>query len=323
MMMMRIQRWNAAMALALVAVAATAFDLEGHRGTRGLAPENTMAAFKRALAIGVTTIETDLAVTRDDVLVISHDPFLNPDVVRGPDGQWLTAKGPAIRTLTLTELKRHEIGRLNPGSRYAAQFPDQKSADGERFPTLVELIDLVKAHDASTRLNIETKITPLDPAQTVDAASFAKLVVDAVRASGMTDRVTVQSFDWRTLVEVKKLAPEIPLACLTIETENSDNVKSVGEAPSPWTAGLDLRRYDGSLPRLVQAAGCAIWSPLARNATAARIAESHALNLKVLPWTVNDPAEMGRLIDAGVDGIITDYPDRLRRVMAEKKLSLP
>jgi len=316
-------RLTGAIVLSLLTASACAFDLEGHRGTRGLAPENTMAAFRRALAIGVMTIETDLAVTRDDVLVISHDPFLNPDVVRDENGQWLAQKGPPIRTLTLAEIKRYDIGRLNSASRYAAQFPEQQSADGERFPALRELFDLVKGSDKPVRLNIETKITPLDAGQTVDPATFARLIVDAVQANGMVDRVTVQSFDWRTLIEIKKRAPQIATACLTIETEDSDNVKPVGDGPSPWTAGLDLRRYEGSLPRLVQAAGCTIWSPLARNVTAARIAETHGLGMTVLPWTVNEPVEMRRLIDAGVDGIITDYPDRLRRVMSEKQLALP
>src|SRR4029453_10561446 len=105
---------TAAFALAsLVAGSASAFDLQGHRGTRGLAPENTMAAYARAMASGVTTIETDLAVTKDGVLVISHDPFLNPDIVRGPDGRWLIAKGPPIHSLTLAELERHAVGRPN------------------------------------------------------------------------------------------------------------------------------------------------------------------------------------------------------------------
>ena len=322
-MTVRILRLTGAISLALMVTTVFAFDLEGHRGARGLSPENTLAAFKRALAIGVTTIETDLAVTRDDVLVISHDPFLNPDVVRAQDGQWLAQKGPPIRTLALAELKRYDIGRLNPASRYAAQFPEQQSAEGERFPTLRELFDLVKANDKTVRLNIETKITPLDPDQTVDPATFARLVVEAVQANGMAELVTVQSFDWRTLIEVKKRAPQIATACLTIETENNDNVNPIADRPSAWTSGLDLRSYEGSVPRLAHAAGCAIWSPLARNVSAARIAETHALGMTVLPWTVNDPAEMRRLIDAGVDGIITDYPDRLRRVMAEKHLALP
>jgi len=319
-------RWVIIIATAALcgfAVAVAAFDLEGHRGTRGLAPENTLAAFRRAMAIGVTTLETDLAVTRDGVLVISHDPFLNPDLVRTPDGHWLTQKGPAIRTLALDELKRFDIGRIDPKSSYAAQFPSQQPADGERFPTLRELFDLVKASGKPVRLNIETKITPHNPEDTVDPTTFARLVVDAVRDADVADRVTLQSFDWRTLVAVQKLAPALPTACLTIETDNNDNVKPVADGPSPWTAGLDVRAYGGSVPRLVHAAGCTTWSPLWRNATGARIAESHTLGLKVLPWTVNDPADMARLIDAGVDGIITDYPDRLRRVMADKGLPLP
>src|SRR5437667_10912013 len=105
--------------LTLLAASPLAFDLEGHRGTRGLAPENTLAAFRRAIEIGVTNIETDMAVTRDDVIVISHDPFLNPDVVRGPDGHWLASKGPSIRTLTVAELRRYDIRRLNPAMPYA------------------------------------------------------------------------------------------------------------------------------------------------------------------------------------------------------------
>lgn len=307
---------------ALTSLGAFAFDLEGHRGARGLAPENTLAAFRRALAIGVTTLETDLAVTRDDVLVISHDPYLNSDLVRDADGQWLVERGPAIRSLTLVELKRYDIGRMNPSSRYATQFPSQQAADGERFPTLDELFDLVKTQPKPVRLNVETKITPTDPHQTVDPATFARLVVDTIHRAQLGERVTVQSFDWRTLVAVKKRDPSIATACLTIETENNDNVKPGDNGASPWTAGFDLRRY-GSVPKLVKAAQCDIWSPLWRNATNERIDEAHALGIKVLPWTVNDPAEMARLIDAGVDGIITDYPDRLRAVMREKKLPLP
>src|ERR1700693_2508103 len=161
--------------LALVAAPSLAFDLEGHRGTRGLAPENTLAAFRRAIEIGVTTIETDMALTRDDVIVISHDPFLNPDVVRGPDGHWLTSQGPPIRTLTLAELRRYDIGRLNPASQYAREFPEQRAVDGERFPQLSELFELGKGE--LLRFNIETKITPTSGADTPDPATFARLVV--------------------------------------------------------------------------------------------------------------------------------------------------
>jgi len=317
------ERTAAFLVVTLLAVPSLAFDLEGHRGTRGLAPENTLAAFRRAIDIGVTTIETDMAVTRDDVIVISHNTFLNPDLVRDPEGRWLASKGPPIRTLTLAELSRYDIGRLNPMSPYARQFPEQQAADGERFPQLTQLFALGKASGKPVRFNIETKITPTSGADTPDPAAFARLVVAAVRAAEMSDRVTVQSFDWRTLVEVKRIAPEIELSCLTIQTQNDDTVTAPDGGPSPWHAGFALRDHGGSVPATVKAAGCGVWSMFWRNLTARELAEAHALGLKVLPWTVNDRSEMRRLIDLGVDGIITDYPDRLRGVMAEKGMPLP
>jgi glycerophosphoryl diester phosphodiesterase len=308
---------------ALLTTPSFAFDLEGHRGTRGLAPENTLAAFRRAIDIGVTTIETDMAVTLDDVIVISHEPFLNPDLVRDPGGRWLASKGPSIRTLTLAEILRYDIGRVNPASQYARQFPEQQSVDGERFPQLSQLFALGKASGKPMRCNIETKITPTSGAETPDPATFARLVVAAVRAAGVSDRVTVQSFDWRTLVEVKRIAPDIELSCLTVQTKDNDTVTSAEGGPSPWHAGFALRDHGDSLPATVKAAGCGVWSMFWRNLTAKELAEAHALGLKVLPWTVNDRAEMRRLIDLSVDGIITDYPDRLRGVMAEKGMPLP
>ena len=295
---------------------AHAFDLQGHRGTRGLAPENTIAAFERALAIGVTTIETDLAVTKDGVLVISHDPVLNPDLVRGPDGRWLPGKGPPIHSLTLQELRRYDIGRTDPATAYGKQFPEQQAADGQRFPTLKELFALGAGN--GVRFAIETKITPTSGADTPDAETFAKLVVAAVRDAGMSGRVEVLSFHWRTLVEVKKLAPEIRTVCITQSTANFDNARNAA-----WTAGLELSRYDGSVAKLARAAGCDTWSSFFRNLTPASIDEAHAIGLTVLPWTVNDPADMARLIDMKVDGLITDYPDRARKVMADKAIALP
>ena len=310
--------------LTLLAAPSLAFDLEGHRGTRGLAPENTLAAFRRALEIGVTTIETDMAVTRDDVVVISHNPFLSSDLVRDPDGHWLASPGPQIRTLTLAELRRYDIGRIDPKSPYARQFPNQQAVDGERFPKLSELFDLAKASGKPVRFNIETKITPTSGSNTPDPATFARQVIAVVREANVVDRVTVQSFDWRTLIEVKRIAPEIETSCLTIQTRDDDTVQqSPDGGPSPWHAGLALRDYGGSLPGLVKAAGCGTWSMFWRNLTPKDLAAAHALGLKVLPWTVNERGDMRSLIDLGVDGIITDYPDRLRDVMAERKMTLP
>jgi glycerophosphoryl diester phosphodiesterase len=310
--------------VSLLASQAQAFDLQGHRGARGLAPENTLAAFEVALAIGVTTLELDLAMTRDDVLVVSHDRRLNPDLTRNADGQFLQREGPAIRSLALAEVQRYDVGRLKPGSAYAANFPGQKTADGARIPALAELFDLVKSSGAAhVRFNIETKVTPTSGAETPDPDIFAAAVARAIRAAGVADRAAVQSFDWRTLVAMKRVAPEIERVCLTAEALNFDTIQRGAPGPSPWLAGLDVDDFAGSVPRLVQAAGCGVWSPLYRNAKPDDVAAAKALGLKVIPWTVNERPEMERLIALGVDGIITDYPDRLRAVMAEKNLPLP
>src|SRR3989441_413670 len=285
-----------ALLLTLLAAPSVAFDVQGHRGPRGLAPENTVAAFRRALEIGVTTIETDMAVTKDDVVVISHNQSPNPDLVRDPEGHWLASPGPPIRSLTLAELRRYDIGRINPMSQYAREFPEQKAADGERFPKLSELFDLGKASGKPVRFNIETKITPTSGSNTPDPATFASLVIAAVRAAGVVDRVTAQSFDWRTLIEVKRIAPEIETSCLTIQTRDDNTVQQAPDGgPSPWHAGLALRDHGGSLPALVKAAGCGAWSMFWRNLTPKELADAHALGLKVLPWTVNERGDMRSL----------------------------
>ena len=296
---------------------AVAFDIQGHRGARGLAPENTLAAFRRAIELGVTTIETDLGVTRDETLVIAHDRLLNPALTRDASGRWITAPGPAIKSLSAAELKAYDVGRLDPSSTYAKQWTQQKASDGERIPELSELFALVRASGKPVRLNVETKLSPNAPGETVAPEVFARLLVDEIRAADYTDRVTIQSFDWRTLLESKRLAPEIRTACLTIEGGNGDTVKPDASGRSPWHAGLSLTEA-GSVPKLVKAAKCDIWSPFWRNLTRERVGEARELGLVVIPWTVNEPADLEAMIDLGVDGIITDYPDRLVKLVAEK-----
>jgi glycerophosphoryl diester phosphodiesterase len=310
--------------LLMLAAPAHAFDLQGHRGARGLAPENTLAAFETALRAGVTTLELDLAMTADDVLVVSHDRRLNPDHTRGPDGKFLEREGPAIRSLTLAELQRYDVGRLKPGSAYAASLPEQRAVDGARIPALTELFDMVRRLGADhVRFNIETKITPTSGADTPDPEAFAAAFAKIVREAGLTARASVQSFDWRTLAALKRIAPEIERVCLTVEALNFDSIRRGEPGPSPWLDGRDIDEFGGSVPHLVAAAGCAAWSPLHRNARPDDVAAAKALGLKVIPWTVNERADMERLIGLGVDGIITDYPDRLRAVMAAREMPLP
>ena len=172
----------------------------------------------------------------------------------------------------------------------------------------------------NVRFNIETKIDPAKPDETLDPGQFTRVVVDVIRAANAAERTTLQSFDWRTLLEARRIAPEIKTACLTIESNNMDTVRRTTGQPSAWLGGLDLAAAGGSLPRLVKAAGCAVWSPFWRNVTADSVTEAHGLGLKVIPWTVNTAAERAALVDLGVDGLITDYPDRAQPVLAAKGL---
>ncbi len=304
------------------------FDLQGHRGARGLAPENTILAFETALTIGVTTLELDVAMTKDDVLVVSHDSWLNPEHTRGPDGAFLKEQGPAIRSLTFDELQRYDVGRLQPGTAYAARFPTQKGADNIRIPKLTAVFDLVKRSGADhIRFNIETKLTPTSGADTPAPEPFATALVAAIRNAGLTTRASIQSFDWRTLMVAKRIAPEIERVGLTVQSPEEDNISRTPQGSSPWTAGLDIDDYGGSVPRLVKAAGCAVWSPYFHNVTPALVEEAHDLGLKVIPWTVNEMADLERMVRTGIDGIISDYPDRARAalpkgVAAPKPVSL-
>ena len=298
-------------------MSAGAFDLQGHRGTRGLAPENTLAAFRIAVALGVTTLETDLAdhqgrcswssaTTRCSIPTWCADPTENGSAppCRSTRSPWPSSSA----TTSAGSIRR---------AKYAQQFPEQKPVDGERFPTLAELFATA---GPDVRFNIEIKTDPTKPDLTVDPNRFAQLAVDAIRLGKAGGRSTIQSFDWRGLIEARRLAPEIATSCLSIESSGMDTVDRASGRPSPWLAGLDLAAYGGSVPRLAKAAGCAVWSPFWRNVTPENIKQAQALGLKVLPWTVNNPAEMAQLIDMGVDGLITDYPDRAQPVLAAKGL---
>jgi glycerophosphoryl diester phosphodiesterase len=297
--------------LLALAGCASRLDVQGHRGARGLAPENTLHGFDVARAAGVTTLELDIGITRDGVPVIAHDPRLNPNFTRDEHGRWLEADGPAIRALTWAELQRYDVGRLKPGTPYAAAFAQQQPRDGARVPTLAALFERVAAAgDRAVRFNIETKLRPDAPNATADPATFVSALLDVVRAHGMTSRVTVQSFDWRTLRLVQREAPSVPTACLTARTVADDG---------RWTAGLRLSEH-GSVPKLVKAAGCGTWSPPFAALTADALAEARGLGLKVVVWTVNEPADIERMLALGVDGIISDHPERVQQAVRARTM---
>jgi glycerophosphoryl diester phosphodiesterase len=299
------------------AAAARSFDLQGHRGARGLLPENTLPAFRKAIELGVDTLECDMAITRDGVVVVHHDLWLNPDTTRGPDGQWLKGRGPAISELSFDELQRYDVGRLKPGTEYAKTFPDQQAVDGTRVPRLADVFELVR-QSGNTRIGFdcETKISPLDAAATLPPEAFTRRVIAEIRQGGMQARTMIQSFDWRTLQIVQKEAPEIRTMYLSSPRTLE---RAPGGADSPWLAGFDPDRHGGSVPRAVHAAGGRIWAPNQTYLTPALRAEAQALGILVIPWTVNEPAMMNKLLDLKVDGIISDRPDLVQLELRKRK----
>jgi glycerophosphoryl diester phosphodiesterase len=313
--MRRMPRLSALLAPALLATlcvgSALAFDLQGHRGARGLEPENTLPAFDRALDLGVTTLELDIGVTADGVVVVTHDPYLNPAITRDATGAWLPGpRGPLLKSLTWQQLQSYQFGRINPDSPYARTFPQQRARDGIRMPALAQLFEHVRRRGASTvRFNIETKLFPHAPADTVPVEAMTDALLQVIRAAGVRERVSIQSFDWRSLQRVQQLEPGIPTVYLTQQSPTSSNVLDPA-----WTAGLRLADY-GSVPRMVKAAGGKVWAPNAGALTHALVQEAQALGLQVIPWTVNDSADMDKLVGWGVDGLISDYPDRVGAVL--------
>ncbi|MFA5140130.1 MAG: glycerophosphodiester phosphodiesterase [Elusimicrobiota bacterium] len=254
--------------------------VHGHRGCRAVLPENTIAAFDGALRAGADVLETDLNVTKDGVVVVSHEQSVDPDICRFKDGR--PAEKVPIRSLTLAEVKAYDCGSIkNP------KFPKQMASPGQPIPTLAELFAYVKAsgypNASKVEFNIETKIVPGEPDLSPSPEEFARQVVSVVRSAKMESRTIIQSFDRRTLEAVRKLEPKIRLSMLL--SDNLPDLAAVAKAQKvhfisphePWITKEDVRLL-------------------------------HAAGVKVAPWTVNDEKGWERMLDLRVDAVITDDP---------------
>lgn len=313
------------------------FDLQAHRGGRDARPENTLAAFAYAMAVGATTLEMDMQITKDGVIVIRHDNHLLPFLTKNEFGDFLTENEmPDIRTMNLPDLKKFDVGETSPfapNGYWEAHGRTQKKVPGSRLATLEEVFKLVKAWgNDKVFLNIETKSycypeNPLNP----DPRRWVKKFHALAKKYGMLNRVMLQSFDWRTLEIIKEIDPSIPTVALTAE-QPSWNEREFEEGryrwtdrdeKSPWMAGLDIKNFGGDYVKAAHAIKADVVSPYFTELTPALVREAHDLGMKVVPFTVNDPRDMKRLIDMGVDGFITDRPSVARRVCIEKGIALP
>lgn len=291
-------------------------ELQGHRGARGLLPENSLPGFQHAISAGADCLELDIAMSSDKQLVITHDPALSPDIVRQGD-QWVSKRVP-IKSLSVQQLKSYDIGRLKPGTRYARRFPKQQPIDGLQMPLLSELFDLpeVKANKQLC-LDIEIKTTPTDEDITFAPTVIADALVKLIEKPELRARTRIRSFDWRGLIHVKRIAPTVPLAFLTAKRSWLNNLEVGQPGKSPWLAGLDIDDFEGSAARAIKHLGGQIWAPYYLDLTKAEVTQAQQLGLKVIVWTVNDATAARRMIKMGVDGITTDYPKMIQKIIAE------
>jgi glycerophosphoryl diester phosphodiesterase len=312
----------------------THFDLQAHRGGLGLTTESTLVGFAKAIELGVTTLELDTQVTQDEKVVITHDRQISavkcqdtaPAFPGDPEFPYV---GDFITNLTLAQVKT-----VNCGYQALPDHPNQEVVSGPMIE-LRDLFDLVKSYKAKQLvLNIETKVEAGAPHETAPRELFVRRVWEEIRDAGMSDQVTIQSFDWGALMEMHRLAPELPLVALT----NRDFLQVGQPGASPWLGGIDVDDFGGDFVAAAASIdGVTALSPVQgfpQNGKisdpnfvpypdAKMIADAHSRGLKVIPWTIDDPATMDYFIDLGVDGIITNYPDRLREVMADNGMRLP
>ncbi|MDA3630458.1 glycerophosphodiester phosphodiesterase family protein [Saccharopolyspora sp. WRP15-2] len=311
------------------------FDLQAHRGGLGLVVESTLDSFSNGLAVGVSTLELDVQITEDHHAVVTHDRKISgakcldtaPAFPGDPEYPYV---GKYIVNLTLAQVRT-----LDCGSQTLPQHPAQRPSPGARMPLLTEVFDLVEERDADdVWLNVETKVEAGAPQETAPREEFVQIVARQVRESGLADRVSIQSFDWGALMRMREVAPELPIVALT----NGDQFLQPGRpGASPWLGGIDIDDFDGDLVAAVASFDADGLSPVhgypqdgkvtdpdyVPYTTKDMVKRAHRAGIEVIPWTVDDEPTMHELIDDGVDGIITDYPDRLREVMRQRGFELP
>lgn len=308
------------------------FDLEAHRGGRDVRPENTLYSYAYAIELGATSIECDMQLTKDGQIVMSHNPILNSDITRDENGNYIENNKYDIRLMTVDELKKFDVGVMDPncGEYYDLHGKTQFTYDA-KIPTLEELMQLIQLYgDKNIVLNIETKSYP-DPASAgyknnADPKKFVEVFNNIVKKYDMEDRVVLQSFDWQTLIEMKKLNPNISTSALWQEQpswgRDSESLRRYEKKKSPWLGGLDIKDYQGNPVKAAHAIGADIISPYYTEISKQDVDEAHSLGMKVVPWTVNNEKDMNMLLDMGVDGIISDKPWLLKQVLEKRNIKL-
>jgi glycerophosphoryl diester phosphodiesterase len=280
-----------------------------HRGASGLAPENTLPAFERAIEAKSDGIEFDVHLTADGEVVVHHDFQLSPEWTR-KDGTWLNGPGPALRDLTLAEVRAYDVGRLSPGSKYAKRYPAYTPVDGTPVPTLAEVLELVRAKaPADFELWVELKLAPSGEAPTSDPVALSDKTIAQLAAASMLNRTTLISFYWPALLHAQRTHPGIRTGYLSAERSWTNNIQAGRPDSSPWTAPFDIDDFGHSVPGMIKAAGGNAWSVYWRDLTPERLVEARRLGLQVGIWTIRSEDEVVDALATGADVITTDRPD--------------
>ena len=263
------------------------FDVQGHRGARGLAPENSLPAFKKALSLGVNTLELDVVISKDEEVVVSHEPWMNHQICLTPEGKSISAE--KEKELNLYQMDYQQIKKYDCGSKAYTDFPDQENQTTYK-PKLGEVIKLVQSfnqqQNEAVHLNIEIKSLPEgDEVFHPLPEKFVDLVVEILETSKFPkENYNLQSFDFRILKTIHRSYPDIRLAALVYQSDMETSLNKLGFEPDIYSPYFPLIN-----PELIKTA--------------------HQKDIKVIPWTVNSRESILYLLELGVDGIITDYPD--------------
>lgn len=288
----------------------------GHRGARGLFPENSLVAVQAALDHHCDAIEVDLCVSADNHLVIHHDPILASYLVRTSKHNWVDEEL-KLRNLRLAQIKEFDIGRIKPETRYARRFSDQQSVDGTKIPVLEELIELVLSQSSSVIFNLELKSTPYHADTMPPVNEYCDLVASRIDSLGIRSRTFLQSFDWRLPLSIKEKLPDLKIGLLTDLQHDGAPQSPIRGDRTLWTNGLDLSDFE-DVAEMIHSTRAEVWSSNALDLDANDVKKAHQLGLEVYVWTVNDVSQMQQMVDYQVDAITTDYPDRLAQVYASQ-----
>jgi glycerophosphoryl diester phosphodiesterase len=293
----------------------------GHRGARGDLPENTLESFKYLFDNAINAYETDILISKDLVPVITHDFRLDPSLTKDKEGNWIKDENIKIFDLTYDEISKFDVGSLNKLTRYGRRFVNQRSLENQKIPKLSELLELSSKNVLQNLLiNLEIKSTPDEKNLTPDPKDLVQIVLNEINNSNLKDKIIISSFDWRILREVKKQSPEIPRAYLTFQQEKGMKIKKTIYSKSPWIDHIPLTIvYD--LPKIIKELGGSAWHPYYKDINKKAVKDAHDNNLPVNVWTVNDEDDMLKMIEYGVDGIMTDYPLRLKNLCEKRNIN--